>query len=157
VEAPYVISVCVDFRGWSFRCRRRAGGGAGPATSGLRGARTEPARVHRAAAHFTEAEDVAFWPNYREYEAELARYNDERLAAFETYTKVYDKLTPDNANELMVKVLDLEARRAALKQKFYGKLKSALSPLTAAKVLQIENQIALLIDLQIAAALPVAQ
>lgn len=119
--------------------------------------RTQKVAVITELMHFTEAEDVAFWPIYREYEAELARYNDERLAAFETYTKVYDKLTPDNANELMVKVLDLEARRAALKQKFYGKLKSALSPLTAAKVLQIENQIALLIDLQIAAALPVAQ
>jgi hypothetical protein len=105
---------------------------------------------------FTEAEDAAFWPIYREYELELTRINDERLGAFQTYSKTYTNLTAATANELMVKVLDLESRRTELKQKFYGKLKSAVSPLTAAKALQIENQIALLIDLQIAAALPVA-
>jgi hypothetical protein len=106
---------------------------------------------------FTEAEDAAFWPIYREYERELARLNDERLQAFETYVKVYDKLTPETADSLMVKVLDLDARRTALKQKYFAKLKTALSPLTAAKVLQVENQIELLVDLQVAASLPVTQ
>jgi hypothetical protein len=119
--------------------------------------RTQKVAVITELMQFTEAEDKAFWPIYREYELEVTRLNDERLGAFETYSKVYNKLTEATANELMVKVLDLESRRTALKQKYYGKLKSALSPLTAAKVLQIENQIALLIDLQIAAALPVAQ
>ena len=119
--------------------------------------RTQKVAVITELMQFTEDEDKAFWPVYREYEPELARINDERLDAFETYSKVYNKLTPATANELMVKVLDLESRRAALKQKYYGKLKSVLSPLTAARVLQIENQVALLIDLQIAAALPVAQ
>ena len=119
--------------------------------------RTQKVAVITELVQFTEAEDAAFWPVYREYELELTRINDERLGAFETYSKTYTNLTAATANELMVKVLDLESRRAALKQKFYGKLKSAVSPLTAAKVLQIENQIALLIDLQIAAALPVAQ
>jgi hypothetical protein len=119
--------------------------------------RTQKVAVITELMQFTETEDAAFWPIYREYELELTRLNDERLGAFQTYSKVYNQLTATTANELMVKVLDLESRRAALKQKFYGKLKSALSPLTAARVLQIENQIALLIDLQIAAALPVAQ
>jgi hypothetical protein len=119
--------------------------------------RTQKVAVITELMQFTEAEDAAFWPIYREYELELARINDERLAAFETYSKVYNNLTAATANELMVKVLDLESRRTALKQKYYGTLKAAVSPLTAAKVLQIENQIALLIDLQIAAALPVAQ
>lgn len=119
--------------------------------------RTQKVAVITELMQFTEAEDKAFWPIYREYELELTGLNDQRLGAFETYSKVYNTLTEATANELMVKVLDLESRRTALKQKYYGKLKTALSPLTAAKVLQIENQIALLIDLQIAAALPVAQ
>lgn len=106
---------------------------------------------------FTDAEDVAFWPIYREYEHELSQLNDERLRAFETYATVYDKLTPETANSLMVKVLDLEAGRTALKQKFFAKLKTAVSPLTAARVLQIENQIGLIVDLQVASSLPVAQ
>jgi hypothetical protein len=66
-------------------------------------------------------------------------------------------MTPTTANDLMVKALDLEAHRTALKQKYYGKLKTALSPITAARAVQIENQIQLLIDLQIAASLPVVE
>jgi len=106
---------------------------------------------------FTEAEDAAFWPVYREYELELSRINDDRLALIESYAKVYDKMSASNADDLMVKALNLESRRTALKQKYYTKLKTAVSPLTAARALQIENQIQLLIDLQIAASLPVVE
>ena len=107
--------------------------------------------------HFTDAEDAAFWPVYREYELEVSRLNDDRLALIESYARVYDKLSASNADELMVKALNVESRRTALKQKYYTKLKTAVSPVTAARALQIENQIQLLIDLQIAASLPVVQ
>ena len=52
--------------------------------------------------------------------------------------------------------LDLEGRRNAAKAKCYEKVKAALSPRTALRFLQVEHQLQLLIDLQIAAALPVA-
>ena len=54
-------------------------------------------------------------------------------------------------------MLDLEARRTALKQKYYAKVKAALSPIKAAQALQIENQIQLLVDLQVAASLPLVK
>lgn len=106
---------------------------------------------------FTEGEEAAFWPVYREHELELSRLYDERLAAIETYAKVYRSLTPTVADELALKVLDLEARRTALKQKYYTKVKAALSPIKAAQALQIENQIQLLVDLQVAASLPLVK
>jgi hypothetical protein len=119
--------------------------------------RTQKVALITEVMQFTEAEDQAFWPVYREYEKELALLNDERLQGIETYAKVYDALTDESASSLIVKALDLEARRTALKQKYYGRLKTVMSPRTAARVLQIENQIGLIIDLQIASALPVAQ
>jgi hypothetical protein len=103
----------------------------------------------------TEAEDVKFWPIYREYEFELSRLNDERIKLIDTYGATYTNLTDAQADDLAVKALDLESRRTALKQKYYGKLKAALSPRLATKALHIEHQIELLVDLQIAAALPV--
>jgi hypothetical protein len=106
---------------------------------------------------FTEQEDAVFWPIYREYELELSRINDDRLRLIETYARVYDTLTEETANALVEKSLDLESRRTALKQKYYNKLKTALPPRTAAKLMQIENQILLLLDLQVAAALPVVR
>jgi hypothetical protein len=104
---------------------------------------------------FTDAEDKAFWPIYRAYELELSRVNDDRLALIEKYALVFDKLTPAAASDIAVRSLDLETRRTVLKQNYFNKLNSALSPITAVKALQIENQIQLLVDLQIAAALPV--
>ena len=119
--------------------------------------RTQKVAVITEMMQFNDADDAAFWPIYREYELQLSRLNDDRLRLIETYANTYTKLTPTIANDLMVKALDLEAQRTALKQKYYGKLKTALSPITAARAVQIENQIQLLIDLQVAASLPVVQ
>ena len=119
--------------------------------------RTQRVAVLTEMMQFTEDEDKAFWPIYREYEFELSRLNDERIALIETYAKAYDTLTAATASELVVTALDLESRRTALKQKYFAKLRGALSPIVAAKALQIEHQIQLLIDLQIAASLPVVQ
>jgi hypothetical protein len=119
--------------------------------------RTQKVAVITELMQFTEADDAAFWPIYREYELDLSRLNDGRLRLIESYSQSYTKLTAATANDLMVKALDLEAQRTTLKQKYYGKLKTALSPITAAKAVQIENQIQLLLDLQVAASLPLVQ
>jgi hypothetical protein len=105
---------------------------------------------------FTEAEDKKFWPIYREYEAELVKINDERLKLIADYSAKYDGLTDADADRLAVGALGLEAKRHALKVSYYDKFKAALSPKTAARFLQVENQILLILDLQIAASLPLA-
>jgi hypothetical protein len=119
--------------------------------------RTTKIAVITEVVQFTEEEDAAFWPVYRDYEHELGRFTDDRLRLIETYAEVYNSLTDASADDLAVRMLDLEARRTSLKQQYYAKLKTALRPRTAARVIQVENQIQLLIDLQIAASLPVAR
>jgi hypothetical protein len=117
--------------------------------------RTQKIAVITQLMRFTDAEDAAFWPIYRQYELELRELNDEKLQLIETYADKYSELTDAVANDLMTRALDLESRRAGLKQKYYTNLKAALSPMTSARALQVENQIQLLVDLQIAASLPV--
>lgn len=106
---------------------------------------------------FTEAEDAAFWPIYREFEVDLAKINDERLGYIREYANSYDKMTDALADKLATKSLELEARRTALKSTYYDRFKTKLSPKTAARFLQVENQILTIIDLQISASLPVVQ
>jgi hypothetical protein len=106
---------------------------------------------------FTEADDEKFWPVYREYETELAKINDDRLALIKEYADNYEKMTDAVADRLASGALDLEARRNALKARYYDRFKSVLSPKTAARFLQVENQILLILDLQIAASLPIVQ
>jgi hypothetical protein len=106
---------------------------------------------------FTEAEDAAFWPVYREYETELAKINDDRMALIKDYAAGYDTLTDATADGLAVRALGLEARRHALLERFYARFKAVVPAKTAARFLQVEHQILLLMDLQIAASLPIAE
>ena len=105
---------------------------------------------------FTEEEDKAFWPLYREYDTEMSKLGDERVALIAEYARNYDALTDEVADKLAKSALDLEARRQAVKAKLYEKVRAALKPKTAFRFMQVEHQLLLLIDLQIAAALPIA-
>jgi hypothetical protein len=106
---------------------------------------------------FTEAEDRAFWPIYREYDLEMAKLGDARVALIAEYAAAYSTITDAIAERLAARALDLEAERQATKAKYYERIKKALSPRTALRFLQIEQQLLLLIDLQISASLPIVQ
>jgi hypothetical protein len=118
--------------------------------------RTEKVAIITEVMGFTEAEDAAFWPIYREYDKEMAALGDERAALIADYARQYSSLTDAAADKLALKALDLEARRDAVKAKLYDRVKKALPARTALRVLQVEHQLQLLIDLQIAALLPIA-
>ena len=119
--------------------------------------RTEKVAIITEMMQFSEDEDARFWPIYREYDTQLARINDDRIAVIKDYAAAYDKMTDDIADRLARTALDLEARRHALTTQFYDRFKSALSAKTAARFLQVERQILLILDLQIASSLPIVQ
>ena len=106
---------------------------------------------------FTEAEDAAFWPIYREYDAEMAKLGDERVALIAEYAAAYSKVTDEIANKLATRAIDLEGRRQAAKAKCYERVKTALSPRVALRFLHVEHQLQLLIDLQISSSLPIVR
>jgi len=105
---------------------------------------------------FSEEEDAKFWPIYREYETALAKINDDRIALIKQYADSYTSLTDATADDIATRALSLDARRHALIVEYYDRFKKAVAPKTAARYLQVERQIQLLIDLQIAANLPAA-
>ncbi|MHC4455286.1 MAG: hypothetical protein ACYSWS_11450 [Planctomycetota bacterium] len=117
-------------------------------------ARTQKATVIADAMQFTDKESSAFWPVYREYELELSKIIDDRIELIKDYAENYDKLTDEKSRELARKVFAMEKRRTKLKKKYFKKISRALSATIAAKFIQVENQINLLIDLQIASQLP---
>jgi hypothetical protein len=104
-----------------------------------------------------EADGAKFWPIYREYDAELTKLGDARLAMIREYTERYEQLTDKDAHSLALQALDLESKRTHLKRKYYQKFESALSARTAARFFQVENQLLMLIDLQVASILPVVK
>ena len=102
------------------------------------------------------AQDAAkFWPIYSAYDAELIKLNDQRVANIKEYARTYNQMTDDKADELIQKSMAYQKQRAELLAKAYGQVKDALGAITAARFAQVEHQLLLLIDLQIAASLPV--
>src|SRR5262245_4168341 len=98
--------------------------------------RTQKVAIITQMMEFTEAEDTVFWPIYREYDLEMSKLGDERVALIEEYARTYSQMTDSIADRLATKALDLESQRQALKSKYYERLKQAMSPRTAAKFLQ---------------------
>jgi hypothetical protein len=106
---------------------------------------------------FTDEEAAAFWPIYRDYDLEMSKLGDERVALIADYARNYDALTDDMADKLATRAMDLETRRNAAKAKAYDRVKKALSPKRALQFLQVEQQLLQIIDLQISASLPIAK
>src|SRR3954447_17165750 len=118
--------------------------------------RAEKVAIITEVMEFTEAEDKVFWPIYRDYDAQMTRLSEERVAMVADYARSVDQLTDEAADRLARKALDLEARRQAARAKLYERVNAALKGRTALRFLQVEHQLQQLIDLQISAALPIA-
>ena len=102
------------------------------------------------------ASDAAkFWPIYDEYDTDLTKLNDQRLANIEEYANSYDHMTNEKADELIEKALSFRKERSELLAKNYERVKQALGGITAARFIQVEDQLLSIIDLQIDSSLPV--
>ena len=98
-----------------------------------------------------------FWPVYKQYDQELTKLGDERIAFIRMYAENYGSLTDQKVTQIANGLLDVEGRRNALKKKYFQKMSQVLNPKQATKFLQIEHQILLLLDLQVAASLPIVE
>jgi len=100
-------------------------------------------------------ESVKFWPIYKMYETDLSKIGDQIVSLVKTYVENYDSMTSEIADQLATKLLDIQRQRVELKSTYYGKFKEALDSITAARFLQVENQLENLLDLQMSSELPV--
>jgi hypothetical protein len=96
----------------------------------------------------------AFWHEYYPYEAELKKINDERLQLIRDYSFNYNSMDDTIANNLAERALTIHKKRLELLEKYYKKIKQATSAVIAASFLQVEYQISLLLDVEIASTMP---
>lgn len=106
---------------------------------------------------FDSGQAAAFWPIYKQFEAERSKIGDRTVALIKKYSDNYDQMTNEVADQMAVELLSIEQQRNDLRKRYYQKFKQALDAITAARFLQVENQIERIIDLQIASQLPVIQ
>jgi len=107
--------------------------------------------------NFTDQQSEKFWPIYNEFSNELSKLSDKRVANIKDFANNYDSLSADKANELMENSFEYQKDRLNLNEEYYGTFAEALGPIVAAKYMQLEHQIQLIIDLSINSNLPLAK
>ena len=117
--------------------------------------RQQKAEMMGAVMLLSAADAAKFWPIYNEYDAALAKLNDQRVANIKEYARSYNQMTDAKADELVQNALAYHKQRAELLAKTYDRVKQALGAITAARFVQVEGQLLALIDLQTASQLPV--
>ncbi len=103
---------------------------------------------------FSTEEAAAFWPIYESYNTELIKLGDRKLAIIKDYGEHFDTLTDEKADELIQKSFQVNADRNALLKKCYEQVKEKIGATNAARFVQIEHQMLMIIDLQMASQLP---
>jgi hypothetical protein len=117
--------------------------------------RQQKSEAMGAVMQLSAADAAKFWPIYSEYDAELTKLNDSRVANIQEYARSYDQMTDAKADELIQRGMMFRKQRSELLAKYYNRVKQQLGGMTAARFIQVEDQLLLLIDLQIDSSLPI--
>jgi hypothetical protein len=95
-----------------------------------------------------------FWPIYEEYEAAYTALGDAKLQLINDYADVFETMNDATAGALVRRLFQLTDDEQALIREYYGKVASAVGEAVAARFVQVERRINTLLDLQLAAEIP---
>jgi len=107
--------------------------------------------------NFTDKQSEVFWPIYNDFSNELMKLSDKRISNIKDFAANYDSLTDKKADQLINNAFDFQSDRLSLNKKYYNKFAKALTSTVAAKYMQLEYEIQLIIDLSVNSNLPLAK
>lgn len=119
-----------------------------------RDVRAEKADIVAKTMELDADEAAAFWPVYREYEAEVRALGDERLAIIRDYADNIDTLTDEKARDLITRTIALEGKQHALKTRYLERFLAVLPAKVVARFFQVDARINTLIDLEVSGQVP---
>ena len=101
--------------------------------------------------------ETEFWHMYNEMEQELDLLADKRANNLKKFADNYDNVTDDVADGLAKTSFDIASGRVKINKHYYKKAAKIISKKEAARFIQLLGQIQLLIDIQIAAEVPLIE
>ena len=102
----------------------------------------------------SDTESAPFWELYNEYNYELSKVQNQRVALIKDFAANYEKMTDEKADELWSSLLSYQQKALKLKKKYYGKFKKIMPAGKAAMYFQAENKIEALINASMAMEIP---
>ena len=102
----------------------------------------------------TESEAVKFWPVYGKYSTELREINDEKFAMLHSYAQNWRTLSNHDSLIFMRRWLEVDQKVVQLRSQYLPLVGEALPGKKAATFFQLDERIAMMIDLEFASQLP---
>ncbi len=119
--------------------------------------KTQKVAIMTASLPLTQKQADQFWPLYREYSNELLKIGDRRIAVIKEFAERYSTIDEKTAEKLVKESISIANDRNKLLEKYYKKASKAVGVLTAARFIQVENQMLTLLDAQIVQEMPLVK
>ena len=116
--------------------------------------RAEKSKIVLQALNLDADQTAKFLPIYKQYDAELTKLNDLRVANIQEYAKNYGSMTDNKADELVNQAISYYKKRIDLLANYYDKVRAQFGSGVAGRFVQVESQLLNIIDLQIQSNLP---
>jgi len=116
--------------------------------------RADAQQIMTFAMELSNDEATNFWPSYREYERARSRWGDRRVALIRRFSEQYETMSDDTAAGLAEEMFALLGDRLKLLEEFYYRFAAGVSPSVGARFVQVERQLNMIMDLQIAQQMP---
>ena len=104
-----------------------------------------------------EADADIFWPIYRKYEAERVELGDRMLTLIKSYPGAVNVTEVQTVSMLGDEWFKIQEERLKMTKKYYKQVSKQLAPRVAVRWIQIEHRLTLLINLQLAAEIPLVE
>ena len=103
---------------------------------------------------FDASQSAAFWPVYKQYEAETKALGDERLAVIQDLAEHFESLNDEKAKGLLARSIAIEEKRVALQKKYMDEMIKVLPAKVVARFFQVDSRLNNLINLGVSSQIP---
>jgi hypothetical protein len=104
-------------------------------------------------------ESQKFWPVYEDYMGAMAKVNDRRVKLITDYADRYvsESLSDKEALRLLSEFLSMEKARLKVKRQYVPRFKKILPPKKVVRFFQVDNKLDSLVNIELAAEIPLVQ
>ena len=122
-----------------------------------RNLRSERKQIIAANLPLSPTEAEKFWPVYDQYIAELVTVNGKKYELIQQYLQNGNSMSDAQAQTAVKRWIDVDRSVSDLRTKYIPLFSKVLSPRKTALFYQLDRRVQLMIDLQLASALPLIE
>jgi len=119
--------------------------------------RSQRKQIIAANLQLTDAEAEKFWPLYDQYVSDLVKNNNTKYELIKQYVQAQGNLSDAQADSAVKQWIGVDQSVSELRLKYFPAFRKVLSAKNTALFYQLDRRVQLMIDLQLASALPLIE